>query len=328
MREITVLVTGVGATTGISVIKGFRQQDEFRVRVVGTDINPRDRIAGSSFCDIFYTVPPAVDATYIPVLMDICKKEGVQVLIPIIDPELLALAEHKEALAQLGVKVVVSDPKTVRICNDKYATFDFLKHHDIPTPETWLIDKITEPQALTYPLFVKPRDGVSSVNAFRVDSPEELMSAKKRVLNLVVQEYLEGKEYTTDVLADFEGCVFAVVPRQRLQTKDGISYKGQTCFDDELIHWGRRISEILNIRGPANIQCMVFGDRISYFEVNPRFSGSLPLTIAAGVNTPLWVLKLVCGAPSPHVYLPFQSMVMTRYWSEVFYPGEQQDIKP
>jgi len=229
MRDITVLVTGVGATTGISVIKGFRQQEEFRVRIVGTDINPRDMIAGSAFCDIFYTVPLAVDDAYIPVMLDICKKEGVQVLIPIVDPELLVLAEKKNAFAQLGVKVVVSDPKTVRICNDKYATFDFLKHNDVPTPETRLMDKITDPKALSYPVFVKPRDGVSSVNAFRIDSPEEFMRVKGRVPNLVVQEHLRGEEYTTDVLADFEGHVFAVVPRRRMQTKAGISYKGQTC---------------------------------------------------------------------------------------------------
>jgi len=325
MRDVTVLVTGVGATTGISVIKGFRQQDEFRVRVVGTDINPPHMIAGSSFCDMFYTVPLAVDPDYVPALLNICVKERVQVLIPIVDPELLVLAEHKERFTAIGVKVVVSDPDTVRICNDKYATFQFLRLHGIPTPETWLAEEITNPEILTYPVFVKPRDGVSSVNAFRVDSPEELSWAMKRVSNLVIQEYLDGDEYTTDVFADFEGRVFAVVPRQRLQTKAGISYKGRTCHDERLIEWGRHITEALDIRGPTNIQCMVRGDDIRYFEVNPRFSGSLPLTIAAGVNAPLWVLRLVLDERSPESLLPFQDMLMTRYWSEVFYPSGQEE---
>ena len=287
---------------------------------MGTDINPIDRIAGSSFCDKFYTVPRAVESSYIHTLLEICKKESVQILIPIVDAELLVLAEHKKSFAQAGVQVVVSDSKTVRTCNDKYAMFQFLKHHNIPTPETWLAEDVKNPETFNYPMFVKPRDGVSSANAFRVDSLEELTWAKKKIPNLLVQECLKGDEYTTDVLADFQGHVFAVIPRRRLETKAGISYKGYTCHNERLIQMGAQIAKALNIKGPANIQCMIFEDRISYFEVNPRFSGSLPLTIAAGINSPWWVLKLALGEHPPQTLLPFQSIMMTRYWSEVFYP--------
>lgn len=320
MNEIVVLVTGVGSTTGVSVIKGLRNQEEFQVKVIGTDINAPDMLAGSSFCDAFYSVPQAIDEDYIPALIDICKKENVKVLIPIVDSELLVLSNEKEPFKQIGVHIVVSSPDTVRTCNDKYATFQFFNRHGIPTPKTWLIDEINDPVFLDYPIFVKPRYGVSSIDAFRIDSPDELMWTRKRVPNLIVQEFLEGDEYTTDVLADFSNGVIAVVPRQRLETKAGISYKGRTCQDDRLIRWGYEIIKALNIHGPANIQCMVSIEKIAYFEVNPRFSGSLPLTIAAGVNSPLWILKLTCGERAPQKLLPFQSIIMTRYWSEVFRP--------
>ncbi len=289
------------------------------MKVVGTDSNQANMIAGSSLCDVFHTVPLAADPNYLQSLLTICQRERVQLLIPIVDPEILLLADSKEIFEKSGVQLVISDPETVTICDDKYATVMFLKQHDIPTPWTMLAEEIADPESLTYPVFMKPRHGVGSVNAIRVDSPQELVWTKSRVSDMVVQEYLEGEEFTTDVLADFDGRVLAVVPRQRLETKSGISYKGRTCRDETLIHWGGLIAEVLNIRGPANIQCIVSKKMPIYFEVNPRFSGGLPLTIAAGVNGPWWTLKLMHGQKQPNGLLPFKEVVMTRYWMETFY---------
>lgn len=323
MRNITVLVTGVGATTGISVIKGLRQQDEFSVRVVGTDINPKKMIAGSHFCDGFYTVPLAVNKSYIPTLLDICEKEEVDLLIPIIDIELQLIAENVETFRSRGIRVLISDLETIRICNDKYLTHKFFKESGIPTPATLLPTEVDDFSKLDYPVFVKPRDGVSSINTFKVEGEDDLKLYMQRVPNLLIQEYLEGKEYTTDVLTDIEdGRVITVVPRERLQTKAGISYKGRTCKDERLIAYGEKIAEKAGIRGPANIQCKIQGDEIKYFEINPRFSGGLPLTIAAGVNNPFLVLKMAKGEKIPDMISEFKdNLIMTRYWEEIFYEG-------
>lgn len=318
MDNLTVLITGVGSTTGISVLKGLRQQDRFNVRVIGTDINPSNIIAGSSFCDAFYSVPNALDPKYIPTLLDICKEEQVKVLIPIIDSELIVIADNKNKFEDHQVVVIISSSNTVRICNDKLATSEFFLQNGIPSPKTWLADGITTLNDLQFPVFVKPRDGVSSKNAFRIDSYDELVWAKERIPNLIIQEYLEGDEYTTDVFVNQDGYAIAVVPRQRLDIRAGISYKGRTCHDHRLIRWGKTIAEALNICGPANIQCMVSGDNIGYFEVNPRFSGSLPLTIAAGVNSPLLAVRMACGEKIPNEVMVFKSVIMTRYWSEIF----------
>jgi carbamoyl-phosphate synthase large subunit len=328
MPSTTVLVTGVGSTTALSVIKGLRQQDAFPVRIIGTDTHPHNLIAGSAFCDRFYTVPPADDSGYLAILLEICLREQAQVLIPIIDPELLVLSEAKDRFATVGVTVVVSDPDTIRVCNDKYATADFFRRHGIPTPDTWLSDELPATEDLPYPLFVKPRRGMSSRDAFRVDSPQELRQAQARVPDLIVQRCLIGEEYTTDLLADLNGDILSVVPRLRLETKAGIIYKGRTCHHDTLISWGQRIGKALKIKGPANLQCIVTSDDPSYFEVNPRFSAGLPLTIAAGVNGPSWLLRLMAGERPPQGLLPFIPVMMTRYWSEVFHPVDSTVQQP
>jgi carbamoyl-phosphate synthase large subunit len=328
MPDITVLITGVGSTPAVSVIKGFRQQDTFVVRIIGTDTHARNLIAGAAFCDRFYTVPPADDPRYLAALLEICVREQVQVLIPIIDPELLVLSEGKDRFAAMGVTVVVSDPDTIRVCNDKYATAHFFRRHGIPAPDTWLCDELPSVEALPYPVFVKPRQGMSSRDAFRVDSPEGLRQARDRIHDLIVQPCLIGEEYTTDILADSNGDIVASVPRLRLETRSGIIYKGRTCHHEQLMSWGIRIAKALNIKGPANVQCILSGDGPSYFEVNPRFSAGLPLTIAAGVNAPWWLLRLMAGERPPQDLLPFKPIMMTRYWSEVFHPVDSHVHQP
>ena len=158
---------------------------------------------------------------------------------------MLVVSNNRKIFEEKGTKVIVSNPDTIAICNDKYLTYEFFKKSGIPTPETWLPENISNYDKLSYPVFVKPRDGISSVNAFRVDSPDELTWANNRIKNLSIQEYLDGKEYTTDVLCDLNCKAIAVVPRERLQTKAGISFKGRTCHDGKLIHWGKKIAETL-----------------------------------------------------------------------------------
>jgi carbamoyl-phosphate synthase large subunit len=243
----------------------------------------------------------------------------VQLLIPIVDPELLAVAAHRSEFEALGVHVAVSAPDVVARCNDKLATWEWFQAHDVRSPRTWLLDDTIDEASFQYPVFAKPRLGVGSVNATRVDRPEELALLRARVDGLIVQELLAGDEYTVDVIADFSGRVFGVVPRRRVETKAGISYKGHTCHDERLIGEARQICEDMGIRGPANLQCMIDADQISYFEINPRCSGTLPLTIAAGVNVPHWLVKLSAGHAAPDALLPFRDVYMARYWSEVFY---------
>ena len=91
-KDIPVMVTGIGSTTAISVVKALRQQKEVIVKLIGVDINRKNEIAGSQFCDRFYTVPEAVAANYITELIKICQFEGVLILFPIIDIELEVIA--------------------------------------------------------------------------------------------------------------------------------------------------------------------------------------------------------------------------------------------
>ncbi len=195
--------------------------------------------------------------------------------------------------------------------------------HNFPTPKTWLgSDLEGREENLSYPLIVKPARGVSSIDVFRVKNAAELRNATDKVEIPVVQEYVEGTEYTIDVVSDMKCKLLAVVPRERVEVKAGISYKGRTVRDEQLIEQTGEIARALGIRGACNIQCRVRDGRPIFFEVNPRFSGTLPLTIAAGVNSPLLLMKLAIGEKLDQIYYNFREGVyMARYWEEIFYYG-------
>ena len=53
-----------------------------------------------------------------------------------------------------------------------------------------------------------------------------------RSSDYIFQEYLPGQEYTIDVLCDIESNPLIVIPRKRLQTKAGISSKGEIIKDN------------------------------------------------------------------------------------------------
>jgi carbamoyl-phosphate synthase large subunit len=318
---VNILITGIGSTTAISVIKGFRKQNKFDLKIVGTDINEINRISGSSFCDRFYTVPPATHPNYVPELLEICEKEKVQVIIPIVDIELEIVSSKIELFEEKGIFVCLSENKTINLCNDKYMTYKFLIANNYPTPTSWTPEEIEYKQIQTsFPLIVKPRNGVSSKSVYRVESNKELEIVIKKVNNPIIQECLEGKEYTVDVFNDCHSNLVIAVPRERIETKAGISFKGRTVKNDRLMHYSKSIAKKLNIKGACNIQYIIDEEGPKCIEINPRFSGSLPLTIEAGVNMPLLSLEMAIGKDLSKDICDFKEGVyMTRYWEEVFY---------
>lgn len=326
--KFNILITSSGTVTAQGAIKGLRQQSEFEYRLITTDMDEFN--AGKYFGDGFYKVPAAGHADYITSLIEICRKEKIQVLIPIYDPELLKVAENKRSFLDLGCTPVISDPETIRICNDKYLTYQFFKAHSIPTPETYRAEDVLAGKAhLPFPVFGKPAHGIAAQGTAMLKSVEELRLWAEKTQEPLVQSFLEGKEFSIDTLCDLKSRVIEVVPRTRDDTKHGASVKGVTVKDFELIRLAQGIAEKLKIIGPCNIQCFKSAqDQIHFFEVNPRFSAAHAHSIAAGMNSSLEILRMVSGQTvEPRIGQFYDGIKMMRYWAEVFATPDQKLFK-
>ncbi|MDO8555689.1 MAG: ATP-grasp domain-containing protein [Nanoarchaeota archaeon] len=325
--KFTLLITSSGSVTAQGVIKGLKQQQEFEYRVIMADMNEKN--AGRYFGDQFYKVPSAKEANYIDILLDICKKEQVNVLVPIYDPELLKVAENKQRFKDIGCTAIISSPETIRTCNDKYQTYQFFKKIGIDTPETHPAEDILSGKVtITYPAFGKPARGMAAIGTITLQNEEELKKWAPTVEEPLVQELTKGTEFSVDTLADLNGQVIEVVPRTRDETRHGASTKGITTKDQEIITKAKYIAEQLHIQGPCNIQCFRTKDNIlKFFEINPRFSATHAHSIASGMNSPYLLLKMLAGQQvSPQIGSFQDGLQMYRYWSEVFVDKEGKRV--
>lgn len=321
--SINVLVTSAGSIPGIAVIQALKQQDEIPVHVVAADMNALS--VGFCLSDGSATIPPASSPDFIPCVLELCTSEGIKVAFPIIDEELQVFADHSGKFAEIGVTLVTNAPDVVRIAKDKYETYRFCKSNGILTPETFLPHERERILEAKFPLVVKPRAGRGSMAVFKTENMKQLGFFLEYVANPVVQEFIEGTEYTIDILTTFEGEVLSVVPRERIETKAGMSVKGTTVRDRRLIDYGKRIAETVGLFPRGNIQCIDGGKNTYLIEVNPKFAATLPFTVRAGVNMPLLILKMCLGMHVRRRIDDFEDgLTMLRYWQEVYIRNGQR----
>jgi len=102
----------------------------------------------------------------------------------------------------------------------------------------------------------------------------------------------------------------------------GIVDRGRTVRSMKLIDLGLSCAGAMRFGGAVNIQCKMVDDRPVIFEINPRFSGGIPLTIAAGADFPRRLVDLVRGRPVAPALGRFpEDLWMSSYEMSVFIPG-------
>lgn len=285
-------------------------------RVVATDIDPFSPAV--HLADAAQEVPRSDHPAYVEALLAVCAAHDVGVLVPTIDDELEIIAAAAGRFADAGVVVMAPHVETARICRDKLLTAAHLERHGVRVAVTWS-EADVRAQPPPPPLFIKPRTGRGSVGAYRVRSLEHLRFFLDYVPDPVVQEYLDGPEYTIDLFCDLEGRAVAAVPRERLVIRSGVTDRGRTVRSQVLIDLALRCAEVLQFRGAVNVQCRVVDGTPVIFEINPRFSGGIQLTIAAGADFAEWTIRVARGeVVAPCVGAFTDGLRMCSYESSLF----------
>lgn len=322
MSKIKVLVTSVGSVTAQGVFKGLMKQREFDYKLIGTDMTKYN--AGKLMVDRFYQIKPANDKKYINQLIGICKKERIDILIPIHDNELLKVAKNKGKFKKINCLPVISSEATIKICNNKYWTYKFLKRIGINVVETYTIEEVINRKfSVAYPCIIKPNNGIAAIDVYKVNNFNGLYKKYKELKSkwesIIVQPLINGTEFSIDVFCNFNSEVIGIVPRTRDDTRHGASIQGITVKDIKLIKQAKYIAEKLKIIGSCNIQCFKVGRNYKFFEINPRFSATYAHSLMAGLNSILWLFKLLDGQKvKPRIGEFKNKLRMYRFWMEEF----------
>jgi carbamoyl-phosphate synthase large subunit len=311
VRELTVLVSAAGAPGTAALLRALRENGEREVRLVGTDMS--ERAIGRHLCDAFHVVLPGPDPGFADAMLDVCRQEGVDAVLPQSSFDLGGLAEAKARFE--GIAVLVSGPETIRRANDKAETYAMLDRIGVRGP-AWRRVSGGEAVAvaareLGYPeqeVALKPVFSSGS-RGFRIlsadaDRREQLLTNRPGVAEalrledliellgddtteLLVMELASGKERTIDGIAE-RGRILLGHPKTREAMRAGLAMYFETLADESLMETAAKIVAELAIDHFFNIQLV--GEHV--IEVNPRIS---TIVYQEDLNLPYLGIKHALG---------------------------------
>jgi len=321
-NTIVVLVTGVGDTVGQAVLKAARACTD-RVRIVATDADPG--AAGLAWADVAVTLPHSGDReSYLAALTSVCLTEGVDVVFPTSERELVVVSAEAGRLSdETGAHIVAASSSVLEVALDKWETCRFLARQGLAHPAHARPEHPEEVDRLVadvgYPLLVKPRRGTGSRGVQLLATPDDLGALRAEPGALVLQELLgtADEEFSAATWTCLDGTIRGPVSYRR-----GLVSAGDTAVADVRPHHdvdveARGVARALGILGPCNVQLRRTPRGPVTFEINPRFSGGASIRAHFGFNeVEMAVTEHARGRPVPPPTL--STGTARRFWAEQY----------
>ena len=290
------------------IVDYFRKHLSESSKLIGTsDRNDCNTEFTSGFfhCDKSYIVPSIKEERkYIDALLTICKKEKVDMLFSFYDYDAYVLSQYLKEFDAIGVKPVISSHQINTICFDKIETHRFLKSQGFKTPWAITSDDVAKTEISSYPVIVKPRFGFGSnaINIANNRSEVEFFLNYYAKEDMIVQEFIEGPEYSFDVLNDFNGQTVTAVVKRKIKMRAGETDQGYAIKDTRLAECAMKLGSKLGHTGPLDVDFFIKDNEPYILELNPRFGGAYPITYLAGVDFPKILIDLFNGELEPSAY--------------------------
>lgn len=339
---LNILITGAGAPGIQGTIYSLKENYDGRtVRLTGTDMN--DAAAGRFLTDAFHTIPAARDTErYLERMLELCRRGGIDVLVPQNTMELQTLSRHKALFNDIGTQILVSDADAIAVANDKHRLFDRAKACGVPTSGYGVcsdfegLAKLVETLrgdgglAVVKPPLSNGSRGVRIIDSHRdrkkdfyCEKPGSLYTSLDELHailgdtfpELLVMEYLPGAEYTVDVFRT-EGR-FCAIPRKRETIKSGITFTASLEKDERMIAYSEKLAEACGLT-----LCFGFQYKLSdpgapiLLESNPRVQGTMVMSTFCGANIIYSSVKALLGEAVPDFAIDWNTKLY-RYWGAI-----------
>ena len=269
------------------IVQYFKKTLLGKGNVICTDMSD---LAPSIYeADKFYTVPRMTDPDYLNIILDICKKEKVDGVLSLIDPELSLLAENKDKFAAVGTKVIGSSYELCEMSFDKFAMYNWLISHGYRCAKSYM-DKEdffadVEVGKAKYPVFVKPARGSASIAVSKVYDKETVEFLFAHDEGLMIQEYLEGQEIGADVYVDMvSGKIVSIFTKKKILMRAGETDKAESFKDGKLFTLIKKFVSEAGYSGQIDIDIFDVNGDYYISEVNPRFGGGYPHAYESGAD--------------------------------------------
>ena len=344
MNDISILITAAGNQYMPGLVKCFRENGERNIRLVGADMSDDPTIL--QMMDAAYKVPAAKDPFYVDELLEICKAEKIDVVIPVMSAELIPLIENLSKFNEIGTKVSVANRKAVEIANNKFKLYKFMQESKMKVPRFCLMKKASElRQAFSYvgypeiPVCIKATE-LSGSRGIRIVDPsksrfdilfgekpnsffisyeelETILSEKEEMPEMMVMEALTGEEFSVDLVAN-HGKVLYMAARQSNSIIASIPQEATLFHDERAYEIAREVIGKLGLDGSADLDFKYDRNREPVLmEINPRVAATMEVFKEGGMNLPYLRVKQLLGEPLPHCKIK-TGVKMKRRYTEMF----------
>ena len=280
----------LSAGTRNKIVHYFKQTIGNKGKVVATDMS---YIAPAIYdADKYYIVPRMTSPGYIEVILDICKKEKIDGVLSLIDPELSLLAKNKDEFERVGTTVIGSSYDVCEMSLDKIRMYDFCRKNGFKAAMSWnrLEDfkSAISNRNVSFPVFVKPQCGSASIaisKVYEMETLELLFAHAKNNDQLMIQEFLDGQEIGADVYIDMiSGEVVSIFTKKKIVMRAGETDKAVSFKDNKLFELIKEFVKKAGYKGQIDIDIFDIDGEYYISEVNPRFGGGYPHAYECGIN--------------------------------------------
>lgn len=288
----------LAAGTRNKIVQYFKRTFDGIGTVVATDASTLGPAIYDA--DKYYIVPPITEPGYIDIILDICKKEKINGVLSLIDPELSLLAANKEKFEALGVTIIGSSYELCEMALDKMQMYEWLKARGYKCARSWMdkdeFYRAVDAGEVSYPVFVKPYRGSASISISKVYDKETVDLLLAHEDDLMIQEFLNGQEIGADVYIDLlSGEVVSIFTKKKIKMRAGETDKAVSFKDPKLFQLIERFANEAGYRGQIDIDIFEIDGEYYISEVNPRFGGGYPHAYECGVDHMKLILNNLCG---------------------------------
>lgn len=281
------------------LVRYFKEPDSGFDRVIGTDCSPYAPALYET--DAHYLVPRMTEPDYLDTILDICRKESINAVLPLQEDELALIASQRSLFTGIGVTPVISALSAIDLCRDKYAFYQHLIHHQLPALtscdsfSSFLKEK--EAGRMDLPVFVKPTRGCGSIGIQKVEHLELLeVLCKYADEDYMIQTLAQGEEFGADIYVDMlSHRPVSLFVKKKLRMRAGETEKSVSYQDETLFQLILNTVATLDLSGPIDMDIFQVDGTYYISEINPRFGGGYPHAHNCGICFPYLIANNLAG---------------------------------
>ncbi len=308
-----ILIPNSFCFAAIGIVKTLKRLSKYHINIIGTGEEPYGLASGSKLVDKYFQSPPLENVCeykkFLTKIIDTCN---IDLIFCVLDSDLLVLNEIMDSLINSKAIYIAPNKETIQLFQDKLYASKKMQEKGFIVPEI-IMEDVNCNVILRKNISVGS-SGIKKLNLIDLTD----FNTEKAFL----QKHISGDEFTVDVFCDCYGEPTLIIPRKRLEIRNGMSFKTQLIYDEEIIEQIKQVCLNYRIPGLWNIQYIKNKDGLFFIELNPRFAGSAIAGIVASFNyLDLYIDHFVYNNTLPSFDTLMSKVawnsIITRYYEEI-----------